>query len=230
VKRVRAVGYGALVGAACGLTLSALLVGKFALHAVVVENNRAAVQVTTGSLYLLVVVTGLLGGLLVAAIMYGIGYELEPDSPRFAPAAVLPAGAVVAALFAYTVLRVGVGMLGEISEGVATIGSGRLVVVVLAMGLVAGAMCAAVTDALARPAVLGFEGEAIPRSAGALVAEMARAVGTPLIAVIAAATFAISLSQLLLALEGTAAVAVFSGVAALVLGGATLIALRPWAS
>jgi hypothetical protein len=58
--------------------------------------------------------------------------------------------------------------------------------------------------------------------------EMVRAVSGPMIGAIAAAVFAISLSQVLLAIEGIGAVAIFSGVGALVLGVATLLALRPW--
>ena len=38
----------------------------------------------------------------------------------------------------------------------------------------------------------------------------------------------VGLSQILLAVEGTGAVVIFSVVGALVLGGATLIALAPW--
>ena len=54
------------------------------------------------------------------------------------------------------------------------------------------------------------------------------AVGIPLVAVTVAGVFAIGLAQVLLTAEGTLAVVLFSLAAALVLGGAALIAYRPW--
>jgi hypothetical protein len=89
-------------------------------------------------------------------------------------------------------------------------------------------MTTAVVDTLARPAFINVEPDEIPQSSGEMIGEMMRAVGAPILGIVGAALFAILLSQALLAIDGIAAVVVFAVVAALILGGATLIALRPW--
>ncbi len=101
-------------------------------------------------------------------------------------------------------------------------------VFILAGSFALGAITAALVDRLARPEKLGLGGEAWPTSPGALIGEAARAVGTPMMAMVAAGGFAVVLAEVLLALEGTAAVVVFSLAAAVVLGGASLLAYRPW--
>ena len=98
----------------------------------------------------------------------------------------------------------------------------------LVSGAVAGAITAGLVDRLARPEILGLGGEAWPTSPAALVAEAGRAIGTPIIALVVVAGFAVTLAELLLALEGTAAIVAFVVAAAAVLGGATLLAYRPW--
>ena len=195
MKRVKASLYGAVAGGITALVLTALFAGRFAVNAIDVLDNRAAFEASSGAMYLLVVVLGLIGGLIIATITHAIAFQAEPDTQRFPASWMLPIGAVVAALFAYAVLRFGVGAL---------------------------------VDALSRPSLIGFSGEAAPASTRAMVAEMLQAVGAPVIALIVGAVFAISLSQILLAVEGTGAVVIFSVVGAVVLGGAALIALRPW--
>jgi hypothetical protein len=226
--RIRASLYGAVAGAVIALAFTALFVGRFALRSVSQVDGRAAFEVTSGALYLLVVIVGALAGLTIGVVAYAFGREAEPDAPRFPLQYLLPVAAATGALFAYAVLRAGLAFFGDINQGMATISVVRMVVVVLVMGVLAGGITSAVVDALARPAFLGLEGEAIPESAGAVMVEMGRALGAPLIALIVGAGFAVGLSQILLAVEGTGAVAIFSVVGALVLGGATLIALRPW--
>lgn len=220
--------YGSVAGAIAALVLMAMFVGRFAIDALDVVDGRAAFEASSGAMYLLIVVIGLIGGIVISAVIYAFGRESEPDAQRFPVAWMIPIGAVTAALFAYAVLRFGVGALGDITAGVVTISVARMVVVALVMGIVAGGITAATVDALARPSVLGFEGEAVPESTGAMVTEMLQAIGAPVIALIVAAIFAVSLSQVLLAVEGIGAVVIFSVVGAAVLGGATLIALAPW--
>ena len=228
MKHLAASLYGAAAGAVAALVLMPIFVGLFAVDTLDIINRRASFAASTGSMYLLVIVLGLIGGLAISAVTYAFGKESEPGTQRFPVHWMLPIGAVVAALFAYMVLRFGVGAAGDITAGVATISVLRMVIVALLMGLFAGAATAAVVDALARPSLIGFEGEAAPESTGAMVKEMLRAIGAPVIAIIVAAAFAVALAQLLLAFEGVGAVVIFSVVGALVLGGATLIALRPW--
>jgi hypothetical protein len=220
--------FGALAGGIAALVLSAVFIGLFAVDTLDVIDGRAAIEASTGSMYLLVVVLGLIGGLVISAVAYAYAAETEPESQRFPMAWMLPIGAVVSGLFAYAVLRFGVGAVGDIRAGVVTISAARMVVVVLIMGVVAGGITAAVVDALARPSLIGFEGEAAPESTGALVGEMIRAIGAPVTALIVGAGFAVALSQVLLAFAGTSATVIFSVVGAFVLGGAALIALAPW--
>jgi hypothetical protein len=228
VKQLKASMFGAIAGGVIAVVLTAIFVGRFAVNALDVLDGRASFEASTGSVYLLVVVVGLIGGLTIAAVTYAFGAESEPDAQRFPITWMLPIGAGVAALFAYAVLRFGVGLAGDISAGTLSISVMRMAIVALVMGVVAGGITGAVVDALARPSLIGYEGEAAPESPQAIVAEMLQAIGAPVIALIVGAVFAIALSQVLLAVEGIGATVIFSVVGALVLGGAALIALAPW--
>ena len=228
MKQLKASMYGSVAGGVIAMVLIAIFAGRFAVNALDVLDGRASFEASTGSVYLLVVVVGLIGGLAISAVTYAFAAESEPETQRFPIAWMLPIGAVVAALFAYAVLRFGVGMAGDISAGILTVSVMRMAIIALVMGVVAGGITGAVVDALARPSMIGFEGEAAPESPGAIAAEMLQAVGAPVIALIVGAAFAIALSQVLLAVEGIGATIIFSVVGALVLGGATLIALAPW--
>lgn len=183
---------------------------------------------SNGALYFLVVIIGLIGGSVITAITYAFGRQSEPDARRLPLRYLIPTGAVLSAIFGYAVLRSGLGATGTITAGVVTVSVFRMLVVSVIAGAVAGAVTAVTVDSLARPTFLSIEGEAVPTSPQAFMREMVRAVSGPMIGTVAAAAFAIGLSQVLLAIEGIGAVAIFSGVGALVLGGATLLALRPW--
>lgn len=234
-KRFRSTFYGAVAGGLLVLVLMALLGGMTALESVeavvldpVTGRSRPEFVVTNGAMYFLVVCIGLIGGSIITAITYAFGRQTEPDARRLPLRYLLPAGAILSAVFGYGVLRAGLGALGDITAGIVTISVFRLLVVSIVAGAVAGAVTAATVDSLARPAFLSIEGEAVPASPQAFIREMVRAVSAPMIGTIAAAAFAIGLSQILLAIEGIGAVAIFSVVGALVLAGATLLALRPW--
>ena len=234
-SRARAVLYGALGGGLLGLMAMALVGGRYALGSAVAGpvsqgSSRADIsfEVATGGLFLAVLVVGMLGGLAIAGIAYGIGRESEPAAPKFPLRYLLPAAAFVSGIVAYGVLRAGLGAFGEIQAGVATISVLALTLTASLAGAVAGAVTSDITDRLARPAMLGLEGEAWPTSGAALMGEMSRAVATPVMALVIAAAFAVPLSQVLLAAEGTLAVALFAIVGAGILGGAVLLAYRPW--
>ncbi len=219
---------GAAGGAATALVVFAVFVGRFGLHTPVSVGGGASIQVTTGSLYLLVVFVGALAGLLIGAIGYGVGSATHPDAPRFGLAYLLPVASITAVILAYAVLRIGVGVFGDIAGGLVTIGALRMTVTVLAMGTVAGGVTAGVTHALARPELFAFGGEAWPTNSREVMRAMVGAVSTPLVAVVVAAGFAIPLSLVLIELEGDAATVLFSVVGAIVLGGTALAAARPW--
>ncbi len=204
------------------------MVGRFALHTPTAVDGSSVVQVTTGALYLMVLILAALGGLLIGAIGYGIGASADPDAPRFGLRYILPVSAVTAAVVAYAVLRIGVGGFGDIEGGMATIGVFRMAVTVLAMGLVAGGVTSGIADSLARPELFFFGGEAWPSGSRELMRAMMGAVSAPLVAAVVAAAFSIPLSIVLIELGGDAATIVFSVVGAVVLGITTIAAARPW--
>lgn len=220
--------FGAAGGAVIALVTLTLTIGRTSLEALTSSDGTAALEVTTGALYLVVLIAGSLGGLLIGAIGYATGLPDDSETPRFPLRYLLPVAAVTAALVSYAVLRIGIGAFGDIGGGVASIGALRLTITVLAMGGVAGGVTAAVVDGLARPELFAFEGEAWPRSGREVMSAMMSAVGAPLTAAVAAAVFTIPLSMVLIELSGDAAVIFFSVVGALVLGAAAIIAARPW--
>ena len=227
-SRRHAFAIGAAGGAGIALTGLALFVGRSALQAVVQVDGEPSLQVTSGALYLLVVIVAAIAGLAIGSIGYATGAAIEPDADRFPLRYLLPLEATVATIVAYAVLRIGVGGFGNIENGVVTVAVLPLAVTVLVMGAAAGGITGAVADALARPELYAFEGEAMPESAAEVTTAMISAVGAPVTAAVVAAAFTIPLSIVLLELSGNAAVVAFSVVGAIVLGAATLIAARPW--
>lgn len=235
--RVRSVIYGAGAGALLALFGLVVFGSRASLQSVegivldqATGRGRADFIVSSGGLYLALIIVAILGGLLISGIVYAFGREDDPESARFPLRYLLPTAALTAAIMAYAVLRAGLGAGADIASGSVTVSVFRMVVIVLLAGLAAGGATASIVDALARPGFIGFEGEAVPASSRAFVKEMMSAIGAPTIAVLAIAIFAISLSQVLLSLHGTASVAAFSIVGALVLGAAALAAYRPWDS
>lgn len=219
---------GAIGGGAIALLALAISIGRLGLHTPVDNGSGPVIQVTSGSLYLLVLIVAALAGLLIGAIGYGVGAAAEPDAPRFGLRYLLPVSSIAAVIMAYAVLRIGVGGFGDINGGVVTISVLRMAITVLVMGAVSGGTTSGIADALARPEVFAFGGEALPSSSSEAARAMMAAVSAPLIAAVVTATFAIPLSLVLLELEGDAATIAFSAVGAIVLAGTTIAAARPW--
>jgi len=234
-SRMRAILFGTVCGAFLALVALVVLGGRFALSAAVAtplrpNSARASIEIaaSSGGMYLIVVVAGVVGGLAVAGITYAVAREAEPDTPKFPLRHQLPAAALLSGLCAYAMVRAGIGGFADIDAGVVTVSVFRFVVIVAVAGAVAGSVAAAVVDRLSRPELLGLGGVAW-ESHRAVAASMARAVAIPTIAVVGAGTFAVALSQLLLNAGGvTVAVVLFSMAGAVVLGGITLLAYRPW--
>ncbi len=179
-------------------------------------------------MYLIVVIAGILGGLAVAGLTYAAARESEPDAPKFPLRWQLPVAGLTSGLAAYAMLRAGIGAFADITAGVVTVSVFRFVLIALVAGAVAGAVTAYIVDRLARPDLLGFGGAAWPTNPRELMMEMARSVAIPVVAVMIAGAFAFGLSQVLLEAQGWLAVTLFSVAGAVVLGGATLLAYRPW--
>lgn len=212
---------GALSGGLLAIALLALFAGRFAIGAIgLAEGGNAELAVTSGALYLGAIVVSLLGGIVVAAIAYGVSSEDEEEGTRFELAHIMPFGLVTAVAVGYSILRAGLGITADIEAGVVSVNAAALGMTVLLAGLVAGALVAWVVATLAAKSVVGLQGEAAPSSTAAMMKAATRAVTGPMLAIIVIAALAVALAQLLLAAEGTAAIAIFSGAAALVLLGA----------
>jgi len=233
--RVRSVIYGATAGALLALVGLALFGSRVSMGSVkgillnpAAGRGRSDFVISSGGLYLAVIVLAIAGGIVIAGLVYAFGREDDPDGARFPLRYLLPTAAITAAIMAYAALRFGLGAAADIETGIVTVSVFRMIIVSLLAGTVAGGATASVVDALARPSFIGFEGEAVPQSTSAFMKEMMSAIGAPTIAVVVTAVFAIGLSQILLSLHGAAAVAAFAVAGAIVLGGATLAAYRPW--
>jgi len=212
---------GALSGGLLAIALLAFFTGRFASGAFgLAEGGNAELAVASGALYLGTIVASLLGGAVVAAVAYGVSAEDDDEVTRFELAHIMPFGLVTAVAVGYSILRAGLGITANIEAGVVTVNAAALGLTVLLAGFVAGALVSWVVSTLAAKSIVGLEGEAAPSSTAEMMKAATRAVTGPMLAIIVIAALAVALAQLLLAAEGTAAIAIFSGAAALVLLGA----------
>jgi hypothetical protein len=126
-------------------------------------------------------------------------------------------------------VSLGLSLFGTSLEGVVAVPVTALVVVSAAAGLIAGAVTVPIVDALSRHSSIGDPNEATPATGEAFWSDFGRAVGIPAVAIAIGALLAVGLAQVLLSAGSTVAtVSVFSLVGAIILGGTTLLALRPW--
>lgn len=224
-SRLTVVVSGALAGGLVGLVFLALFTGRFAMESLgLTSGGDAELSVTSGALYLAAVLAALLGGTAVAVIAYGVSSDDDESVTRFGLAHILPFGLVAAVAAGYSILRAGLGIAGDAEAGVVTVSLAALGLTVLIAGLIAGAVVAWVVSTLATKSIVGLEGEAAPSSTAAMMRAATKAVSGPMLAIVVIAALAIALAQLLLAAEGVAAIAIFSGAAGLVLLGATAFA------
>jgi hypothetical protein len=181
------------------------------------------------AMWLLTLFLGAVGGMVVAGVSYAGERALEPDAPAYQLGWLIPIGLVLGSVMAYSVVRLGVTIGGETDGSNVVVPAATFVLVAALAGLAGGMVIAPIVAALARPANIGPRNEATPVSSKAFWLDTMGAVGLPTLAAIIIAFLAISLAQLLLSAESTVvAVTAFSVVAALILGGTTLFALRPW--
>lgn len=212
---------GALAGGLLAITLFVLFAGRYAMPDVgLAGNGDGQLAVTSGALYLASVIVALLAGVVVASVAYGASSDDDRETTRFSLAHIMPFGLVTAVAAGYSILRAGVGFAGDSAAGVVTVPVASLAITVLIAGLVAGGLVAWVVSTLAAKSIVGLEGEAAPASTGAMMRAATRAVTRPMLAIAVIAALAIGLSQLLLAAQGTAAIAIFGGAGALVVLGA----------
>ena len=227
---------GSLLGLAIGLGFLAFFGGFFALDTVdavrTVEGTVAAEPqfVVDGStLWILVLLLGAVGGLVIGAIVYAMGRATDPAAQAYPARYLMPVAAVLASVMAYSTIRLGVTIAGSLVSGTVMIGVAAFVVIVGVAGIVAGGTTAPIVDALARPANIGERNAATPASSKSFWMDLGGAIGVPTLSIVVIALLAISLAEVLLGSESSVvAITIFAGVGAAILGGTTLVALRPW--
>ena len=227
---------GAVTGTLIALGMVAFFGGFTALTTVSVVQDQSTVAAepvfvaTQGGLWLLVLFGGALGGMVISAFTYGLGRMLEPDAGRFPLRFLIPGAMALSAAMSYATMRLGITLAGDLTtEGTVVVPVVWTVVIAMLAGVIAGGITTPIVDTLARPASIGPRNEATPVSSRAFWSDLMGAIGVPALAALIVASLAIGFSQLLLNSESsTAAVAFFAGIAALILGGTTLVALRPW--
>ena len=227
-----AVLFGGALGAILGLALVALVAGRVigsGVDTVLIEGEpaRATFLVNQASLYLLVVVAGALGGMIVAAVGLAVGKLSGPESERFAAGPLLLIGAVAGAIVGFAAARATIGVGGTISDGVVSLSVFRAAMVALIAGGVTGVVIAGTVERAGRPEVFGFEGTAWPTTPRAFLRDAAAAMGLPTLGILSGLGIVFVLSRVLLEADKTTSLIVFGGVAALVLFGAAVIAARP---
>ena len=215
----------ALLGVVVGATsITTVSIGSAATGNVLPELSA------TGSLIgLLVFFAGAIGGLLVSAATYAVGRAQDPDTPRFSFPVVAPIGILLPAAVSFAVVSLGLSAFGTSLNGVVAVPVTEFVVVAAIAGLIAGAVTVPIVDGLSRQSSIGDANEATPPSSEVFWSDFGRAIGIPAVAIAGGALLAVGLAQVLLNADSTAVVvSVFAVVAAVILGGTTLLALRPW--
>ena len=225
---------GSVAGFSVAVALVAVVVGATSITTVSIGSAATGSDLpelsATGSLVgLLVFLAGAIGGLLVSAATYAVGRAQDPDTPRFSFPVVAPVGVLLPAAVSFAVVSLGLSAFGTSLNGIVAVPVTEFVVVAALAGLVAGAVTVPIVDGLSRQSSLGDANQATPASTKAFWSDFGRAIGIPAVAIAVGALLAVGLAQLLLNADSTAiVVTVFSFFGAFILGGTTLLALRPW--
>jgi len=225
---------GSVAGVGVAMALLAVMAGATSITTVSLGDAATGQTLpelsATGSLIgLLVFLAGAIGGLLVSGGTYAVGRAQDPDTPRFSFPVIAPIGMLLPAALAFAVVSLGLSLFGSSLDGVVAVPITAFVSVSAVAGLIAGAITVPIIDGLSRQSTVGDANEATPSSSEAFWSDFGRAIGIPAVAIAIGALLAIGLAQVLLNAESTVVtVSVFAIVGAIILGGTTLLALRPW--
>lgn len=147
-----------VVGAVSGLVI-ALSIFTFAAAAGAIPSLTAEIQGSqvvptfepaASATWQIVVLSGLIGGMLIAIITRAVGRVLDPDS-QSSLAVVVPLGAFLGAVGAMAIIPLGISVLGSVDGGLVIIGVADFVVLAALAGLVAGGIVAWITYVIVRP-------------------------------------------------------------------------------
>jgi hypothetical protein len=225
-----AAGLGTLAGGVLGLVSLAFAAGRV-IDAGVVRGpdpgSGALFLVGRGSMTILILVAGALGGAAIGGIAYAVGRLADPRERLYPAGPILLLSAVTGGVVAYAASRAAIGAAAHsIVDGTVMITVFRAAIAAVITGTVVGFTVGAGVERMARPSLYGFGGEAWPTSAGAFLRAAAPAVGLPVAAIIGAGAAIFGFSRLLLGASHLVALVLFSAAAAVILFGATAIAAR----
>lgn len=163
-----------------------------------IGSGRGTMTAGTDAMYIYVLGFGILGGALIAYVTTAAVSSRRPAEPRFSPGVVSLLGAAVGAITAYSMLRIGIGIGGTITNEVVTISAFRGIVTFISAGAVAGGVVALVAEKYSSAAMLALEGEAWPQNRRAFMAEALPAMAIPALALVVIAITVFGVSQVLL--------------------------------
>ena len=231
-RTLMAMALGAAAGAIGGLGVLAMAAARLldgGLGAVVEPSGgaRAEFLVSQGGLFLLVIVAGLLGGAVLGALGYVVARETEPDAPLVALGPLTLVGSTTGLVLGLALTRAMIGLTADISGGIVTLSVSRATIVTLVVGAATGLAIGGGVERLSNREIYGFEGEAWPANPVAFARDAFAAVGLPVLALVVGAAAVWGLSVVLLEVSTEAALVVFGGVAAVVLGVAAFVASHP---
>lgn len=147
------------IGAAAGLVLSTVLLlfagatGAVTTMGIVGEGQdiEPAFSTPASALWIVVLLMGGVGGLVLAITTRAIARVIDPDA-KSVPSGVIGAiGLVVGAVVAIAVLPVGVTVLGSVSDGTATVTVIQMVLLASIVGVAGGAAVTWLSYIMARP-------------------------------------------------------------------------------
>jgi hypothetical protein len=221
---------GTLAGAILGLIGLAFAAGRVIDSGVArgAEPGAGALFVVgRGSMTILILVAGALGGAVIGGIAYAVGRVADPRERLYPAGPILVLSAVTGAVVAFAASRAAVGAgAHSIIDDTVTITVFRAAIAAVITGTVVGFSIGAGVERMSRPSVYGFGGEAWPASTAAFLRAAAPAVGIPVVGIAGAGAAVFGFSRVLLGASHTVALVLFSAAAAVILFGATAIAAR----
>lgn len=148
-----------LVGAVTGLVLALSLTLYVAatgaiptVDAVVEGSNVVPVFAPPASaLWIMVILTAGVGGVIAAVATKAVARAIDPDAPSASLAIIAPLGFVVGAVIGMAVFPLGALVLGSIEQGTVTLSVVQLISLASITGLVAGGLIVWFSYILARP-------------------------------------------------------------------------------
>jgi hypothetical protein len=225
-----AVALGAFLGAAIGLVTLAFAAGQVIQGGVTggaQPGDPTLFVVGRGSMTLMILTAGAVGGLLVGAVAYAVGRLGDPRERRYPMGAILAGAAATGSFVAFAASRAAIGAMADsILDGTVTITVFRMAVVALLVGSIVGGTVGGGVERLSRPSLFRFGGEAWPATPASFLRAAATAVGIPLAALVVAALAVFGFSRVLLGTSHTTALILFSVASAVILFGAAALAAR----